>query len=189
MKQILSLILLCSAMVFAQAAATAEAAPAASGPRTPLFVGGSISFASGTTVGSEYGVGIRSVQPLVGVWLPNTGFLRIGYGFFDYLEKPDNGESIEVDHSEFDIELGVNLLGSLYLTGSYSRAKDLSDVGDVSWNEWGVGFGTFLQMFGKSVLFAELSYHNVGEYYNPFLEKNIDGSRIQLNLGFFVYVY
>jgi hypothetical protein len=62
-------------------------------------------------------------------------------------------------------------------------------VGDVSWNEWGVGIGSVINILSKTMLFAEIGYRNVLDHYDPFLDKNISGSRLQMNLGFVAYVY
>ena len=94
-----------------------------------------------------------------------------------------------MEHSDFDVEVGLHLLGLFYVVGNYSRARDLSDMGDVSWNEWGVGFGSIINIFAKTMLFADVSYRWVLEHYDPFLDKDVSGSRIQLNLGFAAMIF
>lgn len=198
-KFLVSLLLLvaaCCGGAFAQSsnAPKTSAAPAATGTsttsiRTPIFVGGALGFGSGTGVGSEKGLGLRQIEPMLGVWFPHVAFFRVGYGFFDCDEKTDDGDKVEVEHTNLDVELGVQLLGDVYLVGNYSRLKDLSDEGDVAWNEWGVGVGSLLNIFSKTMLFAEVGYRRVLEHYDPFLNKKVSGSRIQLNLGFAAYVY
>lgn len=126
---------------------------------------------------------------MIGVWFPGMGFLRVGYGFFDFEEDDDKNEDYKVEHSDFDIELGVHLLGQLYLMGNYSRVKELSDLGDVAWNEWGAGFGSMLNLFARAMFFAEVSYRWVLEHYDPFVDKKVSGSRLQFNLGFATYVF
>lgn len=160
-----------------------------SGIRSPLFLGAALGFGSGTGVGTARGLGLRQIEPMLGVWLPGLGFLRAGYGFFDYDEDTENGSDYEVEHSDFDIEIGVHLLGEFYVTGAYSRVKELSDVGDVAWNEWGVGFGTLLNIFSKTLLFAEVSYRWVLDHYDPFMDKDVSGSRLQFNIGFASYLF
>ena len=182
---------LCFASASAQGAAGASAAPVsdASTIRTPFFLGAALGFGSGTGVGTERGLGLRQIEPMLGVWLPGIALARVGYGFFDYNEETDDDEDVEVEHSELDIELGIHLLGQLYLIGNYSRVKELSDLGDVAWNEWGAGFGSLLLLFGKAVLFADVSYRWVLEHYDPFADKKVSGSRLQLNIGFITYVF
>lgn len=198
MKKILSLtkvlvvaLGLCIASVSAQESPVGGVAPVsgANAIQTPLFLGASLGFGSGTGVGTERGLGLRQIEPMLGVWLPGLAFARVGYGFFDFNEEADDGDDYEVEHSDFDIELGVHLLGQLYLVGNYSRVKELSDLGDVAWNEWGAGFGSLLHLFGKGVLFAEVSYRWVLEHYDPFVNKKVSGSRLQFNIGFFTYVF
>lgn len=199
MKRIFAALILCASVAFAQADATAAApaaTPSAEAPvasssdiRTPLFAGAALGFGSGTGVGNERGLGLRQIEPMVGLWYPGVGFLRVGYGFFKYSEKPDEGENMDVEHSDFDIEIGAHLLSQLYLTGAYSRSKELSDLGDVAWNEWALGFGSILTLFGKAMLFAEITYRWVRDHYDPFLDENVSGSRLQFNIGFATYLF
>ena len=112
----------------------------------------------------------------------------MGYGFFDYQEDSDD-EKYEIEHSNFDVELGVHAWSLFYITGSYSRAKELSDLGDIAWNEWGAGFGSVVHIFTTSMLFAEISYRWVLDHYDPFMGKGVSGTRLQFNLGFAAYVF
>ena len=160
-----------------------------SGIRTPLVIGGALGFGSGTGVGSDRGIGLRQIEPLFGVWYPGLGLLRVGYGMYGYEERDENGKDFDVDHSELDFELGLHLFGLPYLLGSYSRVKELSDLGDVAWNEWGLGFGSVLFIFAKTMLYAEVAYRWVLTHYDPFLEKKVHGGRIQMNIGFAAYVF
>ncbi len=187
----------CLGSSFAQApadatsAAAAPADPAAGSMSflTPFFLGGALGFGSGTGVGTERGLGLRQIEPMIGLWYPGLGFLRVGYGFFDFEEDSEKGEDYKVEHSDFDVEVGLHLLGLFYVVGNYSRARDLSDMGDVSWNEWGAGFGSIINIFAKTMLFADVSYRWVLEHYDPFLDKDVSGSRIQLNLGFAAMIF
>ncbi len=194
-SKILSVILILLASVsmsFAQngssAAAASSAAPSG-GVQVPFFVGGILGFGAGTGVGTERGVGLRNIEPVVGYWYPRVGFGRIGYGFSNFEESDDKDHKYSVDHQDFDVELGVHAYGDLYIVGAYSRAKDLSDLGDVAWNEWGLGFGSILNIFSKTMFFAEMQYRWVLDHYDPFVDKNVSGTRLQFNLGFAVYVY
>lgn len=166
----------------------AQEGSALAGVRFPFMVGGALGFGSGTGVGTDRGLGLRQIEPMIGIWYPGIGFLRAGYGFFDYSANADDGIKTEVEHSDFDIELGGHLLSELYVVGNYSRAKELSDVGDVAWNEWGLGFGSLLNIFARTMLFAEVSYRWVLSHYDPFQKKKVSGSRLQLNLGFSAYL-
>ena len=164
-------------------------APMLGGIRTPLIVGGALGFGSGTGVGTDRGIGLRQIEPMVGAWYPALGFFRVGYGMYGYDENVDDGEDYDIDHSELDFELGVHLLGELYLMGKYSRVKELSDLGDVAWNEWGAGFGSILFIFSKTLMFADVEYRWVLTHYDPFKNKKVHGGRIQMNLGFSVFVF
>lgn len=185
---ILGFVLAFSGTSFAQAEAVAGGGEG-TGIHLPLFLGAALGFGSGTGVGNDRGLGLRQLEPMFGVWYPGIGFARVGYGFFEYQETPEVGKKIAVDHSDFDIELGAHLFGIFYLMGAYSRAKELSDLGDVAWNEWAGGFGSLINIFAKTMLFSEISYHWVNKHYDPFQDKSVTGSRLQFNIGFAAYVY
>lgn len=194
MKRLAFLLILC-ATLFSQswaqnpAGGTGESGPLLSGIRTPFFAGGALGFGSGTGVGSDRGIGLRQIEPMLGIWYPGLGVFRVGYGMYGYNEDAADDEDYDVDHSEFDIELGLHLLGEFYLMGNYSRVKELSDLGDVAWNEWGAGFGSILFIFSKTMMFAEIGYRWVLTHYDPFLDKKVHGGRLQMNVGFAVYVF
>ena len=178
---------LCCAFVFAQDAAGGGSM--LGGIRTPLIVGGALGFGSGTGVGSDKGIGLRQIEPMIGVWYPGLGVFRVGYGIFNYREEADGEKDYDIDHSELDFEMGAHFFGNAYLMGSYSRVKELSDLGDVAWNEWGASFGSLLYIFSKTLLFAEVGYRWVLSHYDPFLEKKVHGGRMQMNIGFAAYVF
>ena len=171
------------------AATGTSAGPLLNGIRTPLIVGGALGFGSGTGVGSDRGIGLRQIEPVVGIWYPGLALFRVGYGMYGYEEDNEDGKDFQVDHSEMDFELGLHLLGEVYLLGSYSRVKELSDLGDVAWNEWGASFGSILTIFSKTLIFAEVGYRWVLTHYDPFKDKKVHGGRLQLNVGFASYVF
>ncbi|MCQ2108710.1 MAG: hypothetical protein MJZ05_08100 [Fibrobacter sp.] len=187
----LMLLLACASLSFGQNTPSAadESSAASGGIQAPFFAGGALGFGSGTGVGSGRGIGLQQIEPMVGYWYPHIGFLRIGYGVSSFVEEDDEGKDYTVDYSNFGVELGVHAYGDLYVTGSYSRAKDLSDLGDVAWNEWGLGFGSIVNVVSKTLFFAEVQYRWVLDHYDPFLDKKVSGTRMQFNLGFAVYVY
>ena len=192
---------LCCGSAFAQSKGSSEKSSSAAasnsgnsgagstGIHTPLFVGGALGFGSGTGVGTERGLGLQQIEPMAGIWFPQLAFFRAGYGFFDFSCENGDGVKSEIEHVNLDVELGVHLLGEIYVVGNFSRIKELSDEGDVAWNEWGVGIGSLLLIFSKTMLFAEIGYRNVFDHYDPFLNKKVSGSRLQMNLGFVAYVY
>lgn len=183
MKRIIAILFVLATLVFA--------GPSAGEPsmRMPLFLGGALGFGSGTGVGAERGLGLRQIEPMLGLWYPGIGYLRAGYGFFNFRADSEKEEDVEIKHSDLDLELGVNVFGDAYVNGSFSRSKELSDLGDISWNEWGVGLGSVINIFSKTMLFAEVSYRWVLKHYDPFLDESVSGTRLQLNVGFAVYVY
>lgn len=192
---------LCAGSAFAQSAdasglagtelAGAQSAAASAGQssgHSPFFVGGLLGFGSGTGVGTERGLGLRQIEPVIGLWYPGGCFFRAGYGFYSFNSDDLDGESLEVEHSNLDVEIGLQLIGDLYIVGNFSRNKELSDIGDVTWNEWGVGVGSILTMLSRTLLYADIGYRWVLEHFDPFLNKDISGSRFQLNVGFAVFI-
>ena len=156
----------------------------------PLFVGGTFGLGSGAGVGDNgHGVGLCQIKPMLGVWLPGYAFLRLGYGFTSYEEKDDDDKKVEVENSNFSVELGSHILSEFYVVGSYSRVNALSENGDVSWNEWSVGVGSFWAVFSRTFLMFEIGHYWVREHYDPFIEKKVSGRRFQMNFGFVVFVY
>ena len=188
---------LCCGSAFAQSTGSSEKSSEktsntgseTTGIYTPFFVGGVLGFGSGTGVGTERGLGLQQIEPMAGIWFPHLAFFRAGYGFYDFTGETDGGEKTEIEHVNLDVEVGVHLFGDIYEVGNFSRVKELSDVGDVTWNEWGAGVGSIVTIFSKTMLFAEIGYRNVLDHYDPFLDKNISGNRIQMNVGFVAYIY
>lgn len=157
--------------------------------KIPLIVGGTIEMGTGVMSDDESGAGIVRINPQVGAWLNGLGYFKIGYGIYDFAVNPDDAEKVEVDHRDISLQLGIALGPGPYLQGSYTRAKNLSEIGDVAWNEWGVGLGTFFQLSPMAALVTELEYRWIISHYDPILEEKVNGSRLQLNFGFVVYVY
>lgn len=166
-------------------------APAGAGTnmRWPLILGGSFGIGSGTGVGDGHGVGLCQIKPMIGAWMPGLAFIRLGYGFSGYQEKDDDGKKNEVETSDFNVDLGVHLFSEFYVMGSYSRSSALSENGDIAWNEWSAGFGTFWIVFSRTFLTLDIGYHWVLEHYDPIVDKDVSGGRWQMNLGFSVFVY
>lgn len=168
-------------------------APASAGAGTnmrwPLILGGSFGIGSGTGVGDGHGVGLCQIKPMIGAWMPGLAFIRLGYGFSGYQEKDDDGKKNEVETSDFNVDLGVHLFSEFYVMGSYSRSSALSENGDIAWNEWSAGFGTFWIVFSRTFLTLDIGYHWVLEHYDPIVDKDVSGGRWQMNLGFSVFVY
>jgi len=168
-----------------------SAAPAGNGMamRMPLFLGGSFGLGSGAGVGDGHDVGICQIRPMLGAWLPGVAFLRLGYGFSSYEERDNEDRKNDIETSNFSVDLGTHLFSEFYVMGSYSRVSALSENGDIAWNEWSVGFGTFWIVFSRTFLTLDIGYHWVRKHYDPFIDKNVKGGRFQMNLGFAVFVY
>lgn len=160
----------------------------ANAQKLPFVVGGTIETGTGVMADDEEGTGIVRITPQVGAWIMGLGYFKVGYGLYNFTIHPDDAEKETVRHRDISFQLGV-ALGGPYLEGSYTRAKNLSDIGDVAWNEWGVGIGTMFNIGASSALVMELEHRWVISHYDPLIEEKVNGSRLQLNIGFVVYVY
>lgn len=157
--------------------------------KLPIIVGGTIETGTGVMADDEEGTGIVRITPQVGAWIMGLGYFRVGYGLYNFTVHPDDAERETVKHRDISVQLGIALGTGPYLEGSYTRAKNLSDIGDVAWNEWGVGLGTMFNIGASSALIMELEHRWVISHYDPIIEEKVNGSRLQLNFGFVVYVY
>ena len=157
--------------------------------RLPLVLGGSLGIGSGAGVGGGRDIGLCEIKPMLGAWVPGLAFVRLGYGFSSYEESDSDNHKNEVETSNFSVDLGAHLFSEFYVMGSYSRVSALSENGDIAWNEWSVGFGTFWIVFSRPFSTLDIGYHWVREHYDPFIDKNVKGGRLQMNLGFAVFVY
>ncbi len=159
------------------------------GAKMPLVLGGTLEVGTGVMNDDEEGSGIVRITPFAGAWIQGLGYFRVGYGMYDFTTKPDGKEKYAVKHRDLSIQLGVAIGPGPYAQVSYARAKNLSAVGDVAWHEWGVGIGTTFQLSAMAALVSELEYRWILSHYDPIIEENVSGSRLQLNLGFVIYVY
>ena len=128
----LCIVALCCGASFAQSGSLPSAASSGAGSKsasaeasqstgiyTPLFLGGKLAFGSGTGVGTERGLGLREIEPMFGLWFPHVAFFRAGYGFYDFNGESDD-EEIEIEHTNLNVELGVHIIGDVYVMGDFS---------------------------------------------------------------------
>lgn len=159
--------------------------------KLPLIVGGVAETAYGVLDDGSDGAGFNRMTPFVGAWVRGIGYFRVGYGLYNYSRTDALGEHLSVRSRALNGTLGVSLgsPGRPYLIGSFTRAKILSNVGDVTWNEWGVGGGATFQILPTAALVTELEYRWILSHYNPIENERVRGSRLQFNFGFVIYVY
>lgn len=160
----------------------------------PLVVGGVAETGYGVLEDGSDGAGLSRMTPFVGVWIQGWGYLRIGYGLNHYKRTPDDTmkeDKVSVNARDFTTQLGISLggVGKPYIVGSFTRAKHLSDLGDVAWNEWGAGLGATFQLNAYAAIVTEMEYRWVRGHYDPVERIDVSGTRLQMNLGFVVYVY
>ena len=178
MKRILCiLVLLISASAYAQ--------------KLPLVVGGVAETGYGILNDGTDGAGLNRMTPFIGAWINGIGYCRLGYGMYNYSRTDADGEHLSVRSRAFSATLGASLggPGKPYLIGSFTRSKQLANVGDVTWNEWGVGGGATFQIVSTAAIVTELEYRWIRSHYDPVKELRVSGTRLQFNVGFVVYVY
>ncbi|MBP5247104.1 MAG: hypothetical protein J6Z31_04530 [Fibrobacter sp.] len=178
MKKLLCILaLLLSASAFAQ--------------NMPIVVGGVAETGYGILNDGTDGAGLNRMTPFIGAWINGIGYCRLGYGLYDYSRTDSEGDHVSVESRAFSATLGASLGGSgkPYLVGSFTRAKQLSNVGDVTWYEWGVGGGATFQLISTAAIVTELEYRWIRSHYDPVKELRVSGTRLQFNVGFVVYVY
>lgn len=157
--------------------------------KMPIIVGGVLETGSGLLPEKTSHLGLVRISPLVGLWLNGMGYFRLAYAYNETTYKPENAPKINTTYHDFTSQLGVALGYGPYLQVSYTKSKQLSDVGDVTWSELGFGLGTYFQLGPKTALISEIEYRSIFSHYNPLLNEETSGSRIQFNFGFVIYVY
>jgi len=157
----------------------------------PFIAGIQLETGSGSLPQGKMGTGLVRATPFIGAWLQGIGYAKLGMSYWNAKET----DSLDVDQGITERDLSLQLATSLggqgrpYLIASYVRAKQLSEAGDASWNEWGTGLGAFFELNGLSALMLEGEYRWIGKHYDPVRSVDYEGTRIQLNLGFVVYFY
>ena len=159
--------------------------------KLPFVVGAVAETGYGILSDGTDGAGLNRMTPFVGAWINGIGYCRLGYGLYNYSRTDADGEHLSVKSRAFNVTLGASLggPGRPYLIGSFSRAKQLANIGDVTWNEWGVGGGATFQMLPTAAIVTELEYRWIRSHYDPVKELRVGGTRLQFNVGFVVYVY
>jgi len=157
----------------------------------PFIAGLQLESGSGMLPQGKVGSGLIRATPFLGAWLQGIGYAKLGFSYWN--AKVTDSADVDVGLTERDLSLqlatSLGGAGRPYLIASYVRAKQLSESGDASWNEWGTGLGAFFQMNSLSALMLEGEYRWIGKHYDPVRQVDLKGTRIQLNLGFVVYFY
>lgn len=159
-------------------------------PNFPLIVGAQLESGVGNMPGGKTGPGFIRITPYVGAWLQGLGYGKLGGTYFESSSTDSN--DVEFGWTERDISVQVGLTygpGRPYLLGSYTAASQLSDFGDADWNEWGLGLGAVFPLGGMSALTMEAEYRWIERHFEAIRDRTVEGTRIQLNLGFLVYFY
>ena len=157
----LALVLIFAALAYAEAAPSVLNGGPVSGfltvENSPYTVNETIEVPEGKALVIEAGVTLK-FKSGVGLDVCGGSFMVMGTEDRPVVFEGEDGSETEIEHYNLDVELGVHVFGDLYVVGNFSRAKELSDVGDVSWNEWGAGFGTIFSIFSKTMLFADVVF-------------------------------
>ncbi len=165
--------------------------PAVRAQQIPLVLGGVLETGTGTLPDGSSGAGIVRITPFVGVWMQSFGYLRIGYGLWDHEQTDSTGHKLEIRQRDLNVQLGVALGGPdrPYVIAGYTRARNLTSLGDADWNEWGLGLGNRFQVSPYAAFVTEIEYRWVGEHFDLLHERDVKGTRLQLSAGIAVYVY
>ncbi len=157
----------------------------------PLIAGAQLETGVGSLPGGKTGAGIVRICPYIGAWLMGLGYVKIGGTYYESSSTDSN--DVETGWKERDLmaQLGLSLggPGRPYIIGSYTAASQLSDLGDADWNEWGLGLGSSFPLGPMCGLTMEAEYRWIEDHYEAVRDRQVSGTRIQLNLGFFVYFY
>ena len=168
----------CTSAVFAQGA-------------IPFIAGAQVETGVGSLPDAKTGTGIVRVTPFLGVWLQGLGYAKLGGSVWKSSLKDSLGAEHGYNQRDIGVQLGASLggLGRPYVIASYTYAKQLSDLGDASWKEMGLGLGTLFQISPLTAIVLEGEYRWVDNHYDPVHDLTIQGTRIQLNMGFLVYFF
>ncbi|GHV14237.1 hypothetical protein AGMMS49938_10030 [Fibrobacterales bacterium] len=158
----------------------------------PVILGGVLETGSGLLEGDNYGTGIVRITPFAGVWLNGLGFARLGFSVGSQ-ENKDSLEAVSKEFRRFDFsaQLGVSMIGAErpYIAVSYIRSREFAPLGDSNWNEWGLGIGHRFTLSPYAAIVIEAEHRWIMEHYDPVLNENISGTRLQMNFGLVVYPY
>ena len=157
----------------------------------PLVAGATLETGSGLLAQGRQGNGMVRLTPFLGAWLQGLGYVRIGYSPWDYKQTDSTGLKTTVRQRDISVQAGVSLGGAdrPYVALTYVRARSLGSTGDSEWNEWGAGLGHRFTLSPYAAIVTEAEYRVISEHYDRARDLDVSGSRLQLNLGFAVYVY
>ena len=159
--------------------------------KMPFVVGAVAESGYGILDDGSEGAGLNRMTPFVGIWLQGIGALRLSYGIYNYSRTDGEGDHLSVRSRALNVSLNIapGGAGRPYFIGSFSRARKLSNIGDVIWYEWGVGGGATFQVLPTAAIVTELEYRWILSHYDPVADLRVKGSRLQFNVGFMVYVF
>lgn len=157
----------------------------------PFVVGGVVETGAGLLNEGRSGTGLVRITPFAGVWVQSIGYVRIGYGLWDYSDADSTGHGVQVEQRDLSLQAGLALGGPErpYVAITYVRSRNLSNLGDSDWNEWGLGIGNRFQVSPFAAFVTEVEYRWIGDHYDRVRALDVSGTRLQLNAGLAVYVY
>lgn len=158
--------------------------------KIPLIAGAQLEAGAGA-LPNGYGVGLVRATPFVGAWIDGIGYVKAGFAYWDAALIDSAGVDHGVQQRDLSLQIGSNFGGDgrPYFLASFTRANTLSDVGDVSWFEYGSGIGGFFSITEMSAILVEAEYRWIEKHYDPIQEYDISGTRIQVHVGFVVFFY
>jgi hypothetical protein len=134
---------------------------------------------------------IERITPFASIWLNGLGFIRVGVNTGSQEEIDSLGDSNEAKRFDLSAQIGYNITGPErpYITASYTRNKIYLTNSDMTWNEWGVGFGHKFSIAPIAGIIIEAQHIWITKHYNQAQNIDVSGRRLQMNFGFMVYPY
>ena len=177
-------------MRFLLAILTLASATAWAAPSVPFIAGAQLESGVGLMPDGKAGAGIVRATPYLGAWLQGMGYVKLGAAIWKTSITDTSDALHETQQRDLSIQLGASFLGpdKPYFITSYTKARQLSENGDADWTEWGLGLGSYFPLgSGFGALTLEAEYRWIGKHHDPMLNLDVEGTRIQMNIGFVVY--
>ncbi len=135
--------------------------------------------------------GIARVTPFVGFWLNGLGFARVGANIGNTEETDSLGISSETKRLDISVQIGFSPIGPErpYIAASYVKNKAYSQKGDVTWNEFGLGFGHRFSLSPYAAIVIEAEHRWIPEYHDRLRNIDVSGRKLQMNFGLVAYPY
>lgn len=159
-------------------------------PIIPVVAGAHLEVGTGQH-GAENQAGLVRAMPWVAWWSAGLGWVRVGYGVTESKVTDSLAVTLREHTRHLSLQGGISLGGPErpYILVSMVRSRILADYGDIHWNEWGIGLGSMLPFNPWCGVLLEAEHRWVLEHENGITHSKHQGTRLQLNLGFLIFLY